>query len=147
VPGLRAKIVGVDEGGADLQLVFEPHAEVVRVLEEFAEKNEWRSLHFVGLGACTDAIVGYYDPTVRAYEKTALAQQMEIVSMVGDAAKGNPNDAFHAHIALGVADGTLHGGHLFEAHVFPTLELFVRGSHVPMTRRHDEASNAELLVP
>ncbi len=147
VPGVRAKILGVDAASADIQLVFDPHAEIVKVLEDFVEKNEWKSVHFVGLGACTDATIAYYDSATKAYVKTVLNQQMEIVSLIGDAAQGNKNEGFHAHIALGFADGTVHGGHLFEAHVLPTLELFVRGSFVPMTRHHDDAFNAELLVP
>jgi predicted DNA-binding protein with PD1-like motif len=147
VPGVRAKLLGVDDGGADVQLVFEPSAEVVQTLQDFVRKNAWKSVHFVGLGACTDATIGYYDAMKKDYVKIALTQQMEIVSLVGDAAQDNEHEAFHAHIALGFADGTLHGGHLFESHVSPTLELMLRGSSVPMARRHDETSNANLLVP
>jgi predicted DNA-binding protein with PD1-like motif len=147
VPGIRAKLLGTDEGGADVQLVFDPQAEVVQALQQFVEKNAWSTVHFVGLGACTDAVIAYYDASTREYVKMPLHQQMEIVSLVGDAAQGNNHAGFHAHIALGFADGTIHGGHLFEAHVAPTLELFVRASRVPMERRHDATFNAELLVP
>ena len=147
VTGGRAKVVASHDGSVQVQLVLEPHAEIVGVLTDFVSRNGWKSVHFSGIGACTDATIGYYDPATKDYAKTSFAQQMEIVSLIGDAAPGSKNAGFHAHIGLGFADGSMHGGHLFEAHASPTLELLVEGSSVPMERRHDDTFNAELLVP
>jgi len=44
----------------------------------------------------------------------------------------------HAHINLAAQDGTLKGGHLFEAIVWPTLEVFVTVEAFPLNKRLDE---------
>jgi predicted DNA-binding protein with PD1-like motif len=45
------------------------------------------------------------------------------------------------------ADGTMHGGHLFETHVSPTMELELTASPNPMHREYDETFKAWLLKP
>ena len=42
----------------------------------------------------------------------------------------------HLHGMLGASDGTVIGGHLFQAEVFPTLELFVAVlSHIDIRKQ------------
>jgi predicted DNA-binding protein with PD1-like motif len=147
LPGARIKLIGEQGGTREYQLVFEPRAEIMSTLTDFILRNHFKSVHFTGLGACSDAVIGYYDPAARDYRRTPYQQQMEIVSLVGDAAPTDGNAGLHAHIALGFADGSMHGGHLFEAHAAPTLELFVVASPVAVERKHDAALNLELLVP
>jgi predicted DNA-binding protein with PD1-like motif len=147
LPGARVKLIGESGGVRRYQLVLEPHAEIMATVSDFILRNQIKAAHFVGLGACSDATIGYYDPATRDYRRTQYTQQMEIVSLVGDAAPTKGSAGLHAHIALGFADGSMHGGHLFEAHAFPTLELVVIASPVPMERKHDNALNLELLAP
>ena len=110
--------------------------------------NHIQAAHFHGLGACTDAVLAYYDPARQAYEKTSYTQQMEIVSIIGDAAP-TPGDGagLHAHMGVAFADGTMHGGHLFETHVSPTMELELTASPVAVHRAYDETFKAWLLAP
>lgn len=53
----------------------------------------------------------------------------------------------HAHVVLGKADATAHGGHLIEAHVRPTLELVLVESPRYLVRRFDPASGLALIEP
>jgi len=147
-PGVRAKLIGQQGATRTYQLVFAPGTEAVAAISDFLSQNHIQAAHFHGLGACTDAVLGYYDPLTRAYEKTAYKQQMEVVSIIGDAAP-TPGDGagFHAHIGLAFADGTMHGGHLFEVHASPTLELELTASPVAVHRAFDETSKSWLLVP
>jgi predicted DNA-binding protein with PD1-like motif len=46
--------------------------------------NHIQAAHFQGLGACTDAVLAFYDPETNQYQKTVYKQQMEIVSITGD---------------------------------------------------------------
>jgi predicted DNA-binding protein with PD1-like motif len=147
VTGARAKLLSEHDHKREIQLVFEPHAAIMATLSDFILANGFKAADFTALGAATDAVIGYYDPAARDYRRTSLRQQMEIVSLIGDAAPTNGGAGLHAHIGLGFADGTLHGGHLFEAHAFPTLEMFLIASPTALQRRHDDAFNADLLVP
>jgi hypothetical protein len=49
------------------------------------------------------------------------------------------------HIVVGKSDGTAHGGHLMEAHVFPTLELILVESPKFLTRRFDKETGFALI--
>jgi predicted DNA-binding protein with PD1-like motif len=147
VNGVRAKLLDAHDQKREIQLVFEPHAPIMATLSDFILSNGIKAADFTALGAVTDAVIGYYDPPARDYRRTSLSQQMEIVSLIGDAAPTNGGAGLHAHVGLGFADGTMHGGHLFEAHAFPTLEMFLIASPTPLQRRHDGALNADLLVP
>jgi predicted DNA-binding protein with PD1-like motif len=147
VRGVRAKLLNEHDQKREIQLVFEPHAAIMATLSDFILSNGFKAADFTALGAATDAAIGYYDPAARDYRRTSLQQQMEIVSLIGDAAPTNGGAGLHAHVGLGFADGTMHGGHLFEAHAFPTLEMFLIASPTALQRRHDDALNADLLVP
>jgi len=147
LPGVRVKLIGEHAGTRQYQLVFEPRAEIMSTLTDFILRNHFKSVHFTALGACSDAIIGYYDPAARDYRRTPYEQQMEIVSLIGDAAPTNGSAGLHAHIGLGFADGTMHGGHLFEAHAAPTLEMFLTASPTAVERKHDAALNLDLLAP
>lgn len=52
-----------------------------------------------------------------------------MLSLLGDVAvqdKGEPG--VHVHAVLGLPDGSTRGGHLIEAHVWPTLEVVLTES-------------------
>jgi len=46
-----------------------------------------------------------------------------VLSLAGDIALGEDEPQVHAHVVVGKVDGSAHGGHLLEAHVWPTLEV------------------------
>jgi len=147
-PGVRAKLTGQEGATRTYQLVLAPGTEAVAAISEFVVQNHIQAASFYGLGACTDAVLAYYDPLTHAYQKTAYKQQMEIVSIIGNAAP-TPGDGpgFHAHVGVAFADGTMHGGHLVEAHVSPTLEFELTASPVAVHRAFDETFKTWLLVP
>ncbi len=147
-PGVRAKLIGQQGATRTYQLVLAPGTEAMGAISEFVVANHIQAAHFHGLGACTDAVLAYYDPGSRAYQKTTYRQQMEIVSIIGDAAPTAGDAAgLHVHIGVAFADGTMHGGHLFETHVSPTMELELTASPNPIHREYSETFKAWLLKP
>ena len=46
---------------------------------------------------------------------------------------------------VGKADGTAHGGHLLEGHVFPTIELILFESPKYLQRRLDKETGLALI--
>jgi predicted DNA-binding protein with PD1-like motif len=147
-PGVRAKLIGQEGATRTYQLVLAPGAEAVAAISDFVVQNHIQAASFRGIGACTDAVLAYYDPLTHGYQKTAYNQQMEIVSMIGDAAPTPGYGAgFHAHVGVAFADGTMHGGHLVEVHVSPTLELELTAYPVAVHRAFDETFKTWLMVP
>jgi predicted DNA-binding protein with PD1-like motif len=147
VPGIRAKLLSEHQQTRSYQLVFEPHAAIMATLTDFVLRNDFEAASFTALGACNDAVVGFYEPTARDYRRTTYTRQMEIVSLIGDAAPTNGAAGLHTHIGLAFEDGTMHGGHLFEAHASPTLEMLFIASPTAVHRIHDAALNIDLLAP
>jgi uncharacterized protein len=147
-PGVRAKLIGQMGATRTYQLVLATGTEAMGAISAFVLANHIQAAHFEGLGACTDAVLAYYDPVVHDYRKTSYQQQIEIVSIIGDAAPTPGEGAgLHVHMGVAFADGTMHGGHLFETHVSPTLELKLTVSPVAIHRSYDEPSRAWLLEP
>jgi predicted DNA-binding protein with PD1-like motif len=147
-PGVRAKLIGQQGATRTYQLVLAPGTEAMGAISEFVVANHIQAAHFQGLGACTDAVLAYYDPGSHAYQKTTYRQQMEIVSIIGDAAPTAGDAAgLHVHMGVAFADGTMHGGHLFETHVSPTMELELTASPNQIRRDYDETFKAWLLKP
>jgi predicted DNA-binding protein with PD1-like motif len=59
----------------------------------------------------------------------------------------NSSPKVHAHVVLGKADATAHGGHLIEASVRPTLEIVIAELPRHLHRRLDSESSLALIDP
>ena len=127
-------------------LIFDTGDEVVEGLQGFARDHEISAAQFTALGALSDVVLGYFDWQKEEYRRIAIAEQVEVVSLLGDfalAEDGKPG--LHAHIVVGKSDGTAHGGHLLEGHVRPTLEVVVTESPAHLRRKHDPESGLALI--
>lgn len=60
------------------------------------------------------------------YQPIQVDEQCEVLSLIGDVAQGDDGPIIHAHIVLGLSDGSTRGGHFMAGHVSPTLEVVVR---------------------
>ena len=71
------------------------------------------------------ATVGWFDRGAQQYRRIPVDEQCEVLSLIGDVAEGQDGPVLHAHVVLGLSDGTTRGGHLLEGLVFRTLEVVV----------------------
>jgi len=116
------------------------------VLTEFAAAHEIRGAHFTALGACERAKIAYWNASTKKYEEIEVAEQVEVVSLIGNIALGEDGKPrVHAHVALGKRDGTLIGGHLLEARVYPTLEIFLTIVDVTIERKTHAETGLALI--
>jgi predicted DNA-binding protein with PD1-like motif len=72
-------------------------------------------------------------------------EQVEVLSLVGGIALKDNTPQVHAHVVLGKVDGTAHGGHILEAHVWPTLEVILTESPNHLRRRIDPETGLALI--
>jgi predicted DNA-binding protein with PD1-like motif len=117
-------------------LIFDEGDEVMTGLLSFAQEQKLTASHFTAIGAFERATLGYFDRAQKDYEKIRIDEQVEVLSLIGDIATdddGGPK--VHAHVVVGKRDGTAHGGHLLEAHVWPTLEVILTESPEHLRRR------------
>lgn len=127
-------------------LIFDKGDEVMVGLLSFAQEQKLTASHFTAIGAFERATLGYFDRAQKDYEKIRIDEQVEVLSLIGDIATdddGRPK--VHAHVVVGKRDGTAHGGHLLEAHVWPTLEVILTESPEHLRRRMDEKVGLALI--
>ena len=126
-------------------LIFDKGDEVVRELTAFAKQHAVGAAHFTAIGALSEVTLGYFDRGRKDYTKIPVREQVEVLSLAGDIARQDGEPKVHAHIVVGKADGSAHGGHLLDARVWPTLELILTESPRALARRSDRESGLALI--
>lgn len=142
---MKEKLLHEESGQKTFGVVFDTGDEVVSGLLTFAKQKSLAASHFKAIGAFSDVTFGFFDLGAKDYQKLRINEQVEVLSLIGNIAlhKGGPK--VHAHVVVGKADGTAHGGHLLEAHVRPTLEVFVVESPARLVRKIDDETGLPLI--
>jgi uncharacterized protein len=105
-------------------IVFDAGEEVIAGLIRVAKEQRLAAAHFTAIGAFERVTLGFFDLARKDYNRIDIAEQVELLSLIGNIAQDTNGDAkVHAHVVVGKADGTAHGGHLLAARVRPTLEI------------------------
>src|SRR5207248_1271826 len=133
------------DGQRTFALIFETGDEVARDLLEFAKTWKLKASHFTAIGACATVVVGYFEWETKTYKPLPIREQVEVLMLAGDIVLKDREPQLHAHLVVGKADGTAHGGHLIEAHVRPTLEVVLIESPVYLERQIDPATGLALI--
>jgi len=147
-PGMQVKLISEGSGGEKVYaVIFRKGDELLSGLTDFCIQYKVGAAHFTGIGAISGATVGWLDLPAKAYHPIHVDEQVEVLSMMGDVATFNGKPVVHAHLVMGKHDGSTVGGHLWEAHVNPTLEVFVSVDPVPLKKKPDDASGMKLIDP
>lgn len=141
---MRTKLIH-DAGEQTFAIVFDKGDEVVSNLLAFAKDNKLSASHFTAIGAFEDVTLGFFERERKEYKRIPINEQVEVLSLVGDIALEDNEPKVHAHVVVGKADGTAHGGHLLEAHVWPTLELILIESPQHLHRKIDNETGLALI--
>jgi len=128
-------------------LIFDKGDEPVTGLTAFAKAQKLGGAHFTAIGAFSEATLGYFDRDAKTYLKIPIDEQVEVLSLIGDVALDRGEPKVHAHVVVGRADGEARGGHLLEAHVWPTLEVVLVESPRHLRKRHDPDTGLALIDP
>jgi uncharacterized protein len=98
-----------------------------------------------GLGAVRQVRLSYWNAETRAYETHDVEEQLEVVSLVGNATLKDGEPFLHLHISLGRQDLSVFGGHFNEAVAHPTLEVWLQPQAGEIHRVPDAASGLALM--
>jgi predicted DNA-binding protein with PD1-like motif len=141
---MKAKLIQA-HGEKTFAVVFDKGDACIAGLLDFAKQHTLNAAHFTAIGAFSDVTLGFFDRERMDYQKIPLNQQVEVLSLVGNIALDGDTPKIHAHVVLGKSDGTAHGGHLLEAHVWPTLEVIVVESPRHLQRAIDAETGLALI--
>jgi predicted DNA-binding protein with PD1-like motif len=145
-PSLQARLVSENPNGEKTYaVIFAKGDEIISGLTEFAEREKIASGHFTAIGALASARFGWFDRARKAYRDIPITHQVELISLVGDVGLANDAPQIHVHAAVSFPDGHAVGGHILEAIVWPTLELFFTVYPTPLVKEHDPETNLFLF--
>ncbi len=146
-PGMKVQLLSTIGQQKTYAVIFYRGDEAFSGLTDFALKYHVTSAHFTAIGALHGAELAWFDPARKMYKKIPIEGQVEVISMIGDIAlyKGKPS--VHTHMVVGLPDGSTRGGHVLEAHVSPTLEVYVTVDPTDMHKRLDPETDLTLIDP
>lgn len=141
---MKARLLD-EHGTKTFAVIFDKGDEVMAGLLEFAKQHGLDAGHLTAIGGFSTATLGYFDRERKEYTHIPIHEQVEVLSLVGDVALDKGQPKIHAHVVVGKADGTAWGGHILEAHVWPTLEVIVVESPAHLRRRSDPETGLALI--
>jgi predicted DNA-binding protein with PD1-like motif len=144
---MKTALLNEHGGLRTFALVLGTGDEAMAALASFASRHQLRATQFTAIGAFSRVVVAYFDWQTKQYRHVAIAEQVEVLSLVGDITQEDGKPKVHAHVVVGKADATAHGGHLIEGVVRPTLEIVVTETPAYLKRRFDPESGLPLIDP
>jgi uncharacterized protein len=144
---MKAALLHEHEGLRTFALVLSTDDEAMAALAAFASERHLKATQFTAIGAFSRVVVAYFDWSTKAYRHIPIDQQVEVLSLVGDISLEDGTPKVHAHVVVGKADATAHGGHLVEGRVRPTLEILLTEAPRHLQRRRDPVSGLALIDP
>jgi predicted DNA-binding protein with PD1-like motif len=142
---MKSKLLHDDKGLKTYAIVFDKGDEVGEGLLEFANTNRFADAHLSAIGAFSEVTLGFFDPRQKDYKKIPIDEQVEVLSFTGNIVQKDNKPRLHAHVVVGKADGTAHGGHFLGGRVWPTLEMIVSEMPVHLRRRDDQETGLALI--
>jgi predicted DNA-binding protein with PD1-like motif len=144
---MKASLLNEHGGLRTFALVRSSGDEAMAAIASFAREHRVHATQFTAIGAFSRVVVAYFDWAEKAYRNIPIGEQVEVLSLVGDIILDQGKHKVHAHVVVGKADATAHGGHLIEGHVRPTLEILLTETPAHLCRRFDPQSGLALIDP
>lgn len=107
-------------------LRFERGEDLAPTLQAFCQRQEIKAASFQGIGACSEAILSWYNPDQNLYEDQQFAGAFEIISLTGNVADSAKGLIVHAHTCLAGKDLKAIAGHVKKLLISVTCELHLQ---------------------
>lgn len=130
--------------GQALNIRLDEGDEIIESLMDICSREKIENAVFWGIGACRKADIGHYDPENKEYHSKTLEGKMEIVSLTGNVTIVDSAPLIHAHIALGLQDFSMQGGHVNSVEVNPTCEIVLLPIEGKLEREFSEKAGLKL---
>lgn len=143
------KLRKIDDSPKTFILVFETGDELAGGLQHFAKDQHLSAASFTAIGALSSVHLGWFSWDSKKYERSVtLDEQIELLSLIRDAALKDGEPVVHANVVVGAKDGTAPCGHLLEVHMQPTCEVVITESSVTTLQKVvDPESGLALIKP
>ncbi len=118
--------------------------EIIASLRELCEKENIKFAQVNGIGATKKVTVGTFNVDTKQYHANSFEKIMEIVSLLGNLSTKDGEPYIHLHASLADENGNIFGGHLNEAIIGVTSEIFVNIIDGEMDRIYQEETGINI---
>lgn len=133
------------DGQKTFLLVFSNGDNLPEGIVSFATEHHIQAAQLNAIGGLSEITLAYFDWNTKEYSPIPVLEQVELVSLNGNLGMHEGKPKLHAHVVIGKSDGSAWAGHLLNATVRPTVELFLAQWPVELHRVKDEESGLPLL--
>lgn len=119
--------------------------EIIESIKKFCSKNNVNFGYFHGLGAVDKIELAHYRVDNKKYSSEIIEDALEILSLYGNITTMDYKIYLHSHIAVSNDKMKAFGGHLKEATISATCEIFLVSLKGSIDRFHDEEIGLNLL--
>lgn len=112
--------------------------ELIKGLTDVLKENKITSGIISGLGAVSQARIGYFNAQNKKYEDITLEQNLEILALNGNVSIKDSEIFAHLHVVLSGNDFKAFGGHLFDAVVYAFEFNIIPLEGSPYVRKYDD---------
>ena len=126
-------------------LLLSKGEKIVESITNFCSKNNINAAQFNAIGALKEVELGSYNLETKAYKWKKAEAELEIGNITGNVAVFEGETLVHAHAT--VSDNEMHafGGHLKEATVGASCEIFLTRLQGKLERKYDDVTGLKLL--
>jgi predicted DNA-binding protein with PD1-like motif len=121
--------------------------EVMESLTSVAREHAVEGARVAGIGALRGATLGFYDLARKDYDRFRIEEEVELLSLLGNISRFEGRPRVHLHATVSGRDGAARGGHVFDAVVGATCELFVSPLPAALERLQDDGVGLPLIAP
>ena len=145
-PRLQHRVISTgSHGEKTYAVIFGKGDEVMSGLTELAEHENIQAAQISAIGAFQHAVFAWFDDEKKAFRNVPVNRQVEACSVLGDIGLVAGKPAVHVHGVVALPTGETRGGHMLEAYVWPTLELFLTAWPEPLIKVHDDETDLALF--
>jgi predicted DNA-binding protein with PD1-like motif len=121
-------------------------AEIVGYVRQLLHEMGIESALLAGIGGLRRARLGYFDFAKKSYAERLLEGQLELVSLLGNAALSEQGVHVHLHACVAGQDYAAMAGHLLEGIVHPFVELGITPTKNTANRRFSRERGLYVLL-
>lgn len=118
----------------------------LETLTFFCEQSQIHAAYITAIGACGELTLAWYNLETKSYEDHEYAEDMEIASIIGNAALVDGKVFIHAHGTFGKRDMSVVGGHIRKLVISAACEVRLEVFEGDMQRKHDEFTGLNLIT-
>lgn len=127
-------------------VIIQKGEHLVETITNYAREHSLKGGLISGLGAIEEVELGCYDCHNKEYlRKIFNKSEYELISLIGNISHSDGDFFTHVHASMSGKDFQAFGGHLFEAQVAVTTEVFISPLGKLPQRQYDKAIGINLI--